>query len=88
MLFSLGDSIEIKQWKEMEYEYGVVHKFCETQIDTPRHKVKEKMKIYCGKRGVIEKVVTSLFDSQHEYYLLNVDGHAFKWTAEMLKERK
>lgn len=88
-VFSVGDKIEILPWEDIirdssahvvkDNVYFDGHDFC----------FNEQMKIYCGKKATIEKVMVEYDRGYRGYmsiYNINIDDGEWSWLGEWLKK--
>ena len=75
MKFKKGDKVRVRQWKAMEREYGLNIYGC---IKTEGVRFARDMRVYCGK-------VVTVSEVWDDYYKIEEDNGAFKWTDDMFE---
>jgi len=79
MKFKVGDKVTVRQWDDMEKEYGL----CSSgdSIPIPVCSFVKNMELFCGKKVTIEEVYGN-------YYGIKEDDCHWCWTDEMFEESK
>lgn len=73
MRYKVGDKVKVREWDDMEEEFGMDEY---GDIDCNFSFVKN-MKEYCGKEMTVSRVLT-------DYYTLEEDDGVWKWADDML----
>ena len=90
MKYKVGDKVKVREWDDMENEFGVDEN---GYINTPVFRFTKFMKNYCGKIATIVNVVSNDPDCDDNYYNIKTDSldsidlysDQFCFTDEMLE---